>query len=531
MSEFYEEKSPTILIGIFLGLLLTSLVIFPQSYCTNSTKDIPNELQPNILLDKSLIPHEPINVDGDSSFIDYGFLGNGTHNSPYIIEGFSVINSTYIEGIIIFNTTKHFIITNCYVEVNGEGIRVEDVANGTAVIANNQLKGCNSAGLVLVRADGTIVANNTGLKNQISLRISYSRGVYVYNNTFTGGSPSTYTCIRGISTLDCTKLFITNNTIDDFEENILMLTTTFSLIANNTILSSNGHGGIFLWYGCDYNLVINNTVLNNSFEDGIRLIRSNYNKISFNTVKNNTRYGCNLDDESENNTIHHNNFINNNNDLAQGYSILDSNTWYQVTINEGNYWSDWDGLNSYEITGSTSVDLYPLLSPAVMNWTGFQFSLAIDDIYEDNDCIEDAPEIPFFKTLQLIYNDVDFFQFIINATFNVKVIIEFNTYAIDLNFFLLPCNFTGSDDDILASSIEAPFQEIINSNALPPGVYYLLVECPDVSFNTIGYTMIVTLTGVPVISTLPGFIWILAAFVASSCVTMAVFRKSNNFIS
>jgi len=518
------RKSPTILIGIFLGLLLTSLVIFPQSYCTNSTKDIPNELQPNILLDKSLIPHEPINVDGDSSFIDYGFPGNGTHNSPYIIEDFSVINSTYIEGIIIFNTTKHFIITNCYVEVNGEGIRVEDVANGTAVIANNQLKGCNSAGLVLVRADGTIVANNTGLKNQISLRISYSRGVYVYNNTFTGGSPSTYTCIRGISTLGCTKLFITNNTIDDFKENILMLTTTFSLIANNTILSSNGHGGIFLWYGCDYNLVINNTVLNNSFEDGIRLIRSNYNKISFNTVKNNTRYGCNLDDESENNIIHHNNFINNNNDLAQGYSILDSNTWYQVTINEGNYWSDWDGLNSYEITGSTSVDLYPLLSPAVMNWTGFQFSLAIDDIYEDNDCIEDAPEIPFFKTLQLIYNDVDFFQFIINETLNVEAIIVFVSYRINLDLFLLPYKYTGSPDDILASSEGSASSETIYYNALAPGVYYLLVECPNTSFDLENYTLKVTLTGVPIISSLPSFIWFLASIISTTCVTRVVLR-------
>ena len=58
-------------------------------------------------------PHEPISITSDEDFITLGFAGNGTAEDPYIIEGYNITTSTGC-GIFITETTKFFIISNCY---------------------------------------------------------------------------------------------------------------------------------------------------------------------------------------------------------------------------------------------------------------------------------------------------------------------------------------------------------------------------------------------------------------------------------
>ena len=69
--------------------------------------------------------------------------------------------------------------------------------------------------------------------------------------------------------------------------------------------------------------------------------------------------------------FHHNNFINNAFDSHFETQAFDteSNTWYDISTNEGNFWSDlvWDDGATYVIGGyGASVDPFPLQFPVVI---------------------------------------------------------------------------------------------------------------------------------------------------------------------
>ena len=88
--------------------------------------------------------HSPIYIDGNASlatFIgDEGLSGDGTYESPYIIENFTIDAST-ANGIAIFNTKAYLIIRNCTVS-NGSipgtyGMYLSNVTNVN--ITDNEL--------------------------------------------------------------------------------------------------------------------------------------------------------------------------------------------------------------------------------------------------------------------------------------------------------------------------------------------------------------------------------------------------------
>jgi len=64
---------------------------------------------------------------------------------------------------------------------------------------------------------------------------------------------------------------------------------------------------------------------------------------------------------SDNNVAYHNNFINCG-ALTYGFDDGTNNFWYNASLQEGNYWSNWVS-GTYAIDGSAgSMDLYPLSS-------------------------------------------------------------------------------------------------------------------------------------------------------------------------
>ncbi|MCG3254063.1 MAG: right-handed parallel beta-helix repeat-containing protein [Candidatus Heimdallarchaeota archaeon] len=486
---------------------------------------MPIAFHPLNVRKKTLTPHVPIVVNGDSGFTDYGFPGDGSRENPFLIEGYSIINSTDADGLVVGNTTKHFIVRNCYIEVNGDGLRVKNISNGTAVIANNQFQGCDSDAIVVVYADFTIVANNTGLEDHTGLRISYCEGVYAYNNTFVGGSPAGYICASGIYSSYCDDLILVNNSLDDFNRGIFTRDTSNSLLANNTILSSKEYGGIYLFQSSDNNLIINNTVLSNSFLDGIRLYNCDENEIAYNTIKDNNGYGCNIKTGSLYNVIHHNNFVNNGYGASQGCASSNLNTWYLSGINEGNFWSDWIGSGFYPIIGPANYDLYPLSSPAIMNWSDFPFDYIIDDIYEENDFIENAPEIPFNLLLNLIYLDTDFFRLNLNVNDFFSATIEFDETEFNLDIYLLPHNYSGSVEEILAFGEKNTSPETLNYTAHYSGIYYLWINCYDGVSTPQNYTLLITLIKNSETTTLSIYVWTIFSIVSLTNIIIIVARK------
>lgn len=108
----------------------------------------------------SLVPHGPIEISGNAAFVAQGWPGDGTQQSPYIIEGLEIVTAGTC--IIIFNTNVHFVIRNCVLSQTGavktNSIRLSHVNNGAienCSISNGYI------GIALIGTNDCTIANNT----------------------------------------------------------------------------------------------------------------------------------------------------------------------------------------------------------------------------------------------------------------------------------------------------------------------------------------------------------------------------------
>jgi len=223
-------------------------------------------------------------------------------------------------------------------------------------------------------------------------------GVIIQDNIFT----SDYV---GVVTSRCKGLVVSKNTMDKNQYGIRMAFSSLNEISNNTIKSSIFYG-IHLHSQSENNTIKYNTLTDNKY--GIHLEFSNYNFINFNTIQSLTTkngygirltsttytkitantmqtnyYGIVLWDSSINNTIYYNNFIDNSIQAYHSNAPLTGNTWDTNVVPgaEGNYWSDYKGLDNGvgvgrwgeprvaddgigdTLTPHLSVDYYPLMHP------------------------------------------------------------------------------------------------------------------------------------------------------------------------
>ncbi|NHJ32226.1 MAG: hypothetical protein FK732_05145, partial [Asgard group archaeon] len=117
-----------------------------------------------------------ININNDTDFISLGCPGDGTPENPYRIENKTIIIDDFSPGIKVFNTTKHFIIQNCYFEMIRRGIELNYVAVNTSIIRNNIFQNIPMIAISILGSNYTRIENNTG-RNILE-------GIYVYNSYF-----------------------------------------------------------------------------------------------------------------------------------------------------------------------------------------------------------------------------------------------------------------------------------------------------------------------------------------------------------
>ena len=153
-------------------------------------------------------------------------------------------------------------------------------------------------------------------------------------------------------------------------ENIITIEAQSVNITGFTI--QNGHNsGIFI--GNSHNCKIFDNIIDNN-NIGIKIISSTNSIVSNNTISNNSAFGMYITNYhfpskiSKHNTVFHNNFINNNNTAVSDIGI--STNWSYK--NEGNYYDDYNGIdrnkdgigdNRYIISGGGDIDSYPLMMP------------------------------------------------------------------------------------------------------------------------------------------------------------------------
>jgi len=222
------------------------------------------------------------------------------------------------------------------------------------------LNGCNT-----IIVSGNIVTDNT----QYGIFLVNSRNITISDNIILNNG------IRGVYLRYSSNNTVRNNMVSKHSQyGILLYSSSNNVVSDNMVSNSNDYG---IWLnGGSHNIFSDNVISNNTH--GLDLLYASYNTLRNNKI---TKNGIGVwIHSSSNNEIYHNNFINNTNQ-AIDYSAS-SNYWYHPTLLEGNYWSDYagvddgSGIGKHAIAGdgigdtliphpNTNYDFYPLMEP----WT------------------------------------------------------------------------------------------------------------------------------------------------------------------
>ena len=332
-----------------------------------------------------------------------GFIVNGVGDletySGINIESNNnkIFNCTILksyEGINLRNSQNNSIFNN-NISYNREGIEVDDGCDNNT-ISNNSFYMNGSDIILQVGSNNNEISNNICSNSRgSSLLIHSKNNIISYNICYNGGtgislySPNYQNNIVSNNIFYNNKYgvwitsqsnYIIDNTCYNNEYGILLIESKYDIYVykskNNTIIDNNcSYNQYGIWLDHSSNNIISNNKCSKN-QKGIILKYSNNNTITRNLILNNTNFGAELKKNSLNNTIYHNTFIDNNNASStynssriQAKDSCTNNSWYNKTISEGNYWSDWtkpdknkDGIvdEPYFINGSAlSKDIYP----------------------------------------------------------------------------------------------------------------------------------------------------------------------------
>lgn len=331
---------------IIIFLLISTILFMPISSKIRDRSQILATKEDSIVdIDFSYVNHAPLDISGDTELNDSAVSGEGTLNNPYILEGWN-ITSTTNSGISITGTTKYFVIRNCWIKTPSYyGINITNVGDSTVNITNNICIEC-SRGIYLTNTPNSIITNNY---------CSYSADIGIV-----------------ITTIHLT--YLQNNTCNfNTHVGIYLEESHMSVIMENTLIG-NGIAGIYLY--CSSELEIYDNTILNTTDTGIYFNSCGYSKITWNKIINSGDYGLFVSQMSYENVIHHNYFEDN---YGIGYTQAyddDGNTWYETATNEGNQWSEWDGIDGYHIDGlSSSTDHYPIDYPLLKEKSDIYYEL------------------------------------------------------------------------------------------------------------------------------------------------------------
>jgi len=278
------------------------------------------------------------------------------------------------------------VVVNKAVSLIGENLNttiVCGIENAITVVASNvtvhnftiTTRGEWSTGIKLRSSNNDIYGNNIA-GNGHGVYLNHSSCNVIYGNNVTnnkyGGvrlEYSSYTIISG------------NNITANNGTGISLQMSAHNSIIGNNIVENDGDGislsSSYSGLGSINNTIHGNNITANSFA-GIRLSDASNNTVFENNLTSNGRQGISLL-YSSNNHIFHNNFINNSQQAYFHYSGY-VNFWDNGYPSGGNYWSNYNGTDSYSgthqnQTGSDGIgdtpyvinednrDNYPLMTP------------------------------------------------------------------------------------------------------------------------------------------------------------------------
>ena len=319
---------------IFIGLTFFSIWFglsfnYTEESIHSKTLYLSNKIDP------------PIEIYSDIDLLSYNFSGSGTEEDPYRIEYLNIITSNNY-GIVVQNITKYILIQNNNVYALFGAIRIYNTSLGTITITNNTCIG-EELGIFVANSPGIKILNNTVSDSHHGININDSPYSLIENNTLT----KNHVGLRVHINVSFSKIS-NNHIINNYDG--MWITNSRNTLFENNIIRNNVNG--FLLESINEEFASQNCVIrNNLFENNtsFALIFTAFLEQSF----------------TRQNLVYHNSFVNNNpNGQSQAKDVGSHNRWYNESLKEGNYWSDWSGILPYDISGSANtVDMYPLEAP------------------------------------------------------------------------------------------------------------------------------------------------------------------------
>jgi parallel beta-helix repeat protein len=210
-------------IAAVLVLTLIAIGTANSHSSASSMTAICNSFSPRIM--RAYAFHEPVRITSNEDFVTQGWPGNGTANTPFLIDGLQI--SSNDECISISNTNSHFVIRNCILTpipdelYRGDGVHLRNVTHGS-------VESCTASalGVGIYDWDGVEnrIINNTVDQSWDGIALASCVHDIIANNTITGKPDESG--IRAFGSQDC---WIVGNTIGDIS---VMLSSNCTVIGN-----------------------------------------------------------------------------------------------------------------------------------------------------------------------------------------------------------------------------------------------------------------------------------------------------------
>ena len=281
------------------------------------------------------------------------YVRNCTMSLALLADGGGGEGPSFPIGILVFNSHMVY-VENC--TVIGMGLEASSVGAGVFYGQDVEFKECKftdlSAGIFFMNQSSEIRVESCIIEHCRTLHDGEEEAMPAFA---IGVGNSSYADIIGNQISDCDiGIFLANSTYNRVEQ---------------CVIEGTSMGMLFMWVNrtlVEYNDIIGG-------QGGIWLATpSYYNTLRYNIVAYQEMIALNI--TGSNNVLYHNDFVENGKMYgSQAYDVLPGNTWYNTSLNEGNYWSDHttpdadeDGIVDvpYPIAGPAgSQDPYPLASP------------------------------------------------------------------------------------------------------------------------------------------------------------------------